>query len=417
MLRNKKLQIDKLFVTILVLISGILSAQENKSKFKIQYNPDIIDSWWLEKNNFGIQPTKFDFGSTWKLKKDDFTYSINILFQEDQNYIGESFIKYNFSKKTFLRIGRYYRDFSSYFNDELSSGHMLISHNAQPMSKVGLVSSYKTKKFKKIDFDFGVAHGIFDTNDSYNKAPLLHEKFLYMNIRKDNYQFSIGFVHEAMWGGSTTAGDQPNTFKDFLKVLTAEDGPDEGGAHANAIGNHLGMTELFFQKNNNNQILKLYYQHFFEDTSGLRFRNEIDGLWGIELKNYIPETTILFEYLDTTHQDMNPPYVDDNYYNHGIYSMGWSYKDYTLGNPFINHLKVEPTEVFHIGISGKLLSNYQYKIKASRRININNLVQYKLIFGKIIDNKTKKEIPTFNIVIANNESGKNGIGIGIYWEL
>ena len=417
MLKNKKLQIDKLFVTILVLISGILSAQENKSKFKIQYNPDIIDSWWLEKNNFGIQPTKFDFGSTWRLKKNDFTYSINILFQEDQNYIGESFIKYNFSKKTFLRIGRYYRDFSSYFNDELSSGHMLISHNAQPMSKVGLVSSYKTKKFKKIDFDFGVAHGIFDTNDSYNKAPLLHEKFLYMNIRKDNYQFSIGFVHEAMWGGSTTAGDQPNTFKDFLKVLTAEDGPDEGGAHANAIGNHLGMTELFFQKNNNNQILKLYYQHFFEDTSGLRFRNEIDGLWGIELKNYIPETTILFEYLDTTHQDMNPPYVDDNYYNHGIYSMGWSYKDYTLGNPFINHLKVEPTEVFHIGISGKLLSNYQYKIKASRRININNLVQYKLIFGKIIDNKTKKEIPTFNIVIANNESGKNGIGIGIYWEL
>jgi len=417
MLRNKKFQIDKLFVTVLVLISGILSAQENKSKFKIQYNPDIIDSWWLEKNNFGIQPTKFDFGSTWRLKKDDFTYSINILFQEDQNYIGESFIKYNFSKKTFLRIGRYYRDFSSYFNDELSSGHMLISHNAQPMSKVGLVSSYKTKKFKKIDFDFGVAHGIFDTNDSYNKAPLLHEKFLYMNIRKDNYQFSIGFVHEAMWGGSTTAGDQPNTFKDFLKVLTAEDGPDEGGAHANAIGNHLGMTELFFQKNNNNQILKLYYQHFFEDTSGLRFRNEIDGLWGIELKNYIPETTILFEYLDTTHQDMNPPYVDDNYYNHGIYSMGWSYKDYTLGNPFINHLKVEPTEVFHIGISGKLLSNYQYKIKASRRININNLVQYKLIFGKIIDNKTKKEIPTFNIVIANNESGKNGIGIGIYWEL
>ena len=85
MLRNKKLQIDKLFVTILILISGILSAQENKSKFKIQYNPDIIDSWWLEKNNFGIQPTKFDFGSTWKLKKDDFTYSINILFFSEYN--------------------------------------------------------------------------------------------------------------------------------------------------------------------------------------------------------------------------------------------------------------------------------------------------------------------------------------------
>ena len=36
MLRNKKFQIDKLFVTILVLISGILSAQEKKGTFKIQ---------------------------------------------------------------------------------------------------------------------------------------------------------------------------------------------------------------------------------------------------------------------------------------------------------------------------------------------------------------------------------------------
>ena len=98
-----------------------------------------------------------------------------------------------------------------------------------------------------------------------------------MNIKKNNYQISIGFIHEAMWGGSTEdgsmRGDQPSTFKDFLKVFISEDGVDEGGPHLNALGNHLGVTELFFQNNNNNQILKLYYQHFFEDTSGLRFRN------------------------------------------------------------------------------------------------------------------------------------------------
>ena len=92
MLRNKKFQINNLFIIVLFLISTIISAQEKENKFKTQYNPDIVDSWWLEKNNFGIQPTKFDFGVNWKLKKDDLTYSINILFQEDQNYIGESFI-------------------------------------------------------------------------------------------------------------------------------------------------------------------------------------------------------------------------------------------------------------------------------------------------------------------------------------
>jgi len=409
---------SQLFVILSFIANTLLFAQEQKIELKIQSNPESLDSWWLEKNNFGIEPTSFDFQGSWKLKTLKTTYAINIFAQEENVYFNESFIKHNFSDNTFLRVGRYYRDFSHYLNDELSSGHMLISNNAEPMPKIGLITSQKIKKLEKIDFDFGIAHGFFNKNNLYNEAPLLHEKFLYMNIRKNNYQVSIGFVHEAMWGGSTIAdGDQPNTFKDFLKVLISEDGPDEGGPHANALGNHLGMTELFFQKNNNNQILKLYYQHFFEDTSGLRFRNEIDGLWGVELQNYIPETTILFEYLDTTHQDMNPPYVDDSYYNHGTYSMGWSYKDHTLGNPFINHLEVEPTEVFHMGISGKILSDYQYKIKASRRININDSVKYKLIFGKIMDNKTKKEIPAFNIFIANNESGENGVGIEIYWEL
>ena len=409
---------SKLFVILSFIANTLLFAQEQKIELKIQSNLESLDSWWLEKNNFGIEPTNFNFQGSWELKTLKTTYAINILAQEESIYFNESFIKHNFSDKTFLRVGRYYRDFSHYLNDELSSGHMLISHNAKSMPKIGLVTSQKIKKLEKIDFDFGIAHGFFDKNDLYNKAPLLHEKFLYMNIRKNNYQVSIGFVHEAMWGGSTVEdGDQPNTFKDFLKVLISADGPDEGGSHVNALGNHLGMTELFFQKNNNNQILKLYYQHFFEDTSGLRFRNEIDGLWGVELKNYIPETTILFEYLDTTHQDMNPPYINDAYYNHGTYSMGWSYKDYTLGNPFINHLEVEPTEVFHMGISGKILSDYQYKIKASRRININDPVKYKLIFGKTMDNRTKKEVPAFNIFIANNDSAENGIGIEIYWEL
>ena len=408
----------KLFVIFSLIANTLLFPQEQEIKLKIQSNPDILDSWWLEKNNFGRTPSSFDFQGSWELKTLKTTYAINILAQEENFYFNESFIKYNFSDKTFLRIGQYYRDFSNYLNDELSSGHILISHNAAPMSKIGLVTSQKIKKLKKIDFDFGIAHGFFDKNNLYNKAPLLHEKFLYMNIRKNNYQVSIGFIHEAMWGGSTIIdGDQPSTFTDFLKVFISEDGPDEGGPHPNALGNHLGMTEIFFQKNNNHQILKLYYQHFFEDTSGLRFRNEIDGLWGVELQNYIPETTILLEYLDTTHQDMNPPYVNDAYYNHGIYSMGWSYKDYTLGNSFINHLEVEPTEVFHIGISGKLFSDYQYKIKTSRRININDSVKYKFSIGKIMDDSVKNKISTFNIFIVNNDSRENGIGIGISWVL
>ena len=180
----------KLFVILFFVANTLLFPQEQEIKLKIQSNPESLDSWWLEKNNFGIEPTNFNFQSSWELKTPKTTYTINILAQEESVYFNESFIKHNFSDKTFLRVGRYYRDFSHYFNDELSSGHMLISHNAQSMPKIGLVTSQKIKKLEKIDFDFGIAHAIFNQNDFYNEAPMLHEKFLYMNIKNNNYQVS-----------------------------------------------------------------------------------------------------------------------------------------------------------------------------------------------------------------------------------
>jgi len=205
-------------------------------------------------------------------------------------------------------------------------------------------------------------------------------------------------------------GDQPNKFKDFLKILIAADGPDEGGPHANALGNHLGVTEFLFQKNNDNKILNFYYQHFFEDTSGLRFRNEIDGLWGLELKNYIPETIFLFEYLHTTHQYLDPPYVAEAYYNHGVYQKGWSYKNYTLGNPFINHLEVEPVNVLHMAVSGKFF-DYLYQMKLSRETNINDSIKYQVDINKKINNAN-----TIGIFIINNDQ-KIGVGANISWIL
>ena len=205
-------------------------------------------------------------------------------------------------------------------------------------------------------------------------------------------------------------GDQPSKFKDFLKILISADGPDEGGPHANALGNHLGITEFLFQKNNDNKILNFYYQHFFEDTSGLRFRNEIDGLWGLELENYIPETIFLFEYLHTTHQDMDPPYVAEAYYNHGVYQKGWGYKNYTLGNPFINHLEVEPVNVLHMAVSGKLF-DYLYQMKLSRKTNINDSIKYQVNINKKINNAN-----TIGIFIINNDQ-KIGVGANISWIL
>lgn len=407
------LQIGKIpdfFLVAFFLLNSLLFAQEKEIQIGIISNPNIKDSWSLEKNNFGIKPTDLDLEIKWQSEKSKLKYNINLLLQDESSYFKESFIKYNFSDSTFLRLGRYYRDFSIYLNDELSSGHILISNNAQPMQKIGFVTSKKINYFKSINFDFGLSHGIFDKNNFYNKSPLLHEKFLYININKKNYQFSIGIVHEAIWGGSTVDdGNQPSSFTDFLRVFFSEDRkiedyssvPNNPNWHPNALGNHVGIWDISYKKKNNGRITKFYYQHIFEDTSGLRFRNEIDGLWGLELKDYIPKTNVLFEYLHTTNQNMNPPYIAEAYYNHGTYKEGWSYKNYTLGNPFINHLYVEPLNILHFAANGSI-SDYLYEIKLSRKTNINDFIKYKINISKEIDNSI---IIGFSVINSDQEVG------------
>jgi len=406
----KKINFQKYLSTALVLSSlfNVTLAQEQQFLVSINANPIDSDYWWLNKNNFGIKKNNFDFEASWNLKKNKTVYRMDIsLNSGDRFYINESFIKYNFSNQTFLRIGKYYRDFSKYLNDEISSGSMLISHNAESMPKIGIITSRDIKKSSDIDFQFGIAHGIFEKNEFYDSAPFLHEKFIYMNVKKPNYELSVGFVHEAIWGGSTfLLGNQPDQIKDFLKVFISADGPlKEGESHANALGNHLGIWDFYYQKNIDDYIIKLYYQHFFEDTSGLRFANKWDGLWGIELINYIPNTNILFEYIDTTNQYINPPYVADAYYNHTIYNSGWSYKDYTIGNPFLSHNGINPSKVVHLGINGPVYHNYFYGIKASRRINTSDFIKYQLDIKKEI---SLNHILNFFVFNSNKE-----IGIGL----
>ena len=86
---------SKLFVIILFTANTLLFSQEHEIKLKIQSNPESLDSWWLEKNNFGITPTSFDFQGSWQLETLKTTYAINILAQKENIYLNESFIKYN----------------------------------------------------------------------------------------------------------------------------------------------------------------------------------------------------------------------------------------------------------------------------------------------------------------------------------
>ena len=98
----------------------------------------------------------------------------------------------------------------------------------------------------------------------------------------------------------------------------------------------MGYGTFTLLKINEKRVIKFYYQHFFEDTSSFRFKNKWDGLWGLELTNYIPNTNILIEFIDTSNCCEDPPYQYDFYYWNYEYTSGWKYKNYILGNPFVN---------------------------------------------------------------------------------
>lgn len=380
-----QLKKNKLFFCCFIFFTSlsIIDAQTFSTTFKIGKNPTNQNFWWTKNNNFGLknysnyQKTKININSL------DFEIKLN-LYSNLKDYkslvFNESYLKFNFNKNSFLRIGKYYRDFSTYINDELSSGSILVSHNAQAMPKVGWFSENDFKRNKKISLNYGIAHGIFDKNDVYSSSPYLHEKFVYLNIKNEGIIFSLGFVHEAIWGGEINnnhefSGKQPQSISDFLKIFISADGPNDY-PHANALGNHLGIWDFSFQKKFTDKNLKVYYQHIFEDTSGLRFENKTDGLWGIELDNYIKNTAILLEYINTKNQYRDPPYVQENYFNHGLYSYGWSYKNYTLGNPFISHQNPIATDFIYLGINSSFQDKFYFKLRCFRELSKSDLINY-----------------------------------------
>ena len=395
------------FYLIFFLFFSILFPKEDKKISVNIYNYDNPD-WWSNYNNSGLNFTKSNISLSYKNIFDNYELLINNHASNEKIIFSESYISLSMKKVFKIKFGRYYRDFSTYLNDELSSGSMLIGKNALPIPKIGLLGEYYIKKKNKFKFSYGISHSVLEENDIYNESPFIHEKFLYLIKNENDYEYGFGFVHEAMWGGSTYLdGKFPSSFNDFWKVFISADGEIfEGQPHANALGNHLGIWDFYYRKKNKSNVLKFYYQHFFEDTSGLRFQNRFDGLWGFEYKDLSSKFNYVLEYIDTSNQDRNPPYVNENYYNHSEYKLGWSYKGYVIGNPFINNV---PSKIIHSGISIDELNNYKFKILLSRRIDKNDTLRYSFSIGKVFHNLT-------TLIFINGSKSKN-VGLRIDYDI
>lgn len=287
----------------------------------------------------------------------------------------------------------------------LSSGSYSWSGNAQPFPKVQLsVPNYIELPFFRGLFSVkgSFAHGWLDTlavaygqRTNAVKA-YFHQKTLFIKMGRPNWKVNLigGFNHLAQWGGEDQIWPDGLPPKEaWWAVVVGKPWQDS------RVGNHLGTLDLgLVWKLANNKSLTFFRQNIFDDGSLYSFLNIKDGLQGVTFNNrntpnYAQTFTlekVNVEWLNTTSQGGNvfdfqkQIFGRDNYFNHYVYSEGWSYKGEMIGTPFIPKqsdiissfppIKNAKTlnnriQMLHLGASG-WIDEWKWLVKASFSNNL-----------------------------------------------
>ncbi|GAB3747479.1 capsule assembly Wzi family protein [Spirosoma pomorum] len=246
----------------------------------------------------------------------------------------------------------------------LTSGSYAWSGNALPIYKIQL----GTRGYVPIGFTKGViainglyAHGWFNNTDSI-KNSFLHQKALFARISlfKNKVRLYGGVTHYAQWGGysnassnsvTTVNGKIPNSLQTYRDIVLVRQPSGDSTLNSafdlsNQAGNHLGSIDVALELDKVESNWYLYYQHPFEDKSGVAFQNMPDGLYGIRWKNkakkeYFHVEQITVEFLTTLNQSGFDFYIGsrlyngaDDYFNNYQFVDGWTHNKLVIGTPF-----------------------------------------------------------------------------------
>lgn len=321
-------------------------------------------------------------------------------------YIQQLYLDLNY-RSIVLSIGS--KERHSLFKDtDLSSGGMTLSGNARPIPQVELsipqfISIPYTKD--RIQIMGGISYGRYiddkyKKNNSadgyYAKDVLYHRKYGFIKYRPNQtWYFIAGMEMDTQWGGRFYRngqywGKSSAGFKEFFKVLIPMSGSSDGSHvtdKVNILGNVYGSMHFIASYKTDKFSVRAYHEHFFEDHSGLIFKNIPDGLYGIELNSNKKGllSGLIFEYLHS--KDQSGPFLwdksenipvqvsgGDNYYNQIDY-ISLSNYGYVVGNPLFtspiynkgSSLTVYNTRLisFHGGIKGYFNNSLKYRILAT----------------------------------------------------
>lgn len=303
-----------------------------------------------------------------------------------------------------------------------TNGNLLFSQNVRPMPGIKLeLTDYITLPFSSnfIQFKGYWREGLLNDSRFVDKTRVHNKKIMFKWGRKESFYVETGLEHVVQWGGdSYTKGKLSRSFKDYLSVISGQEGTRM--ETINALGNHIGNYHLAFTFNRSKDHLQFFMQHPFEDRSGREFDNWPDGLYGVYWKSKDPKQLIshfIYEFYTTKNQS-GPLHNDeeghilsgnDNYFSNGTYPSGWTYFGQSIGSPFFKaqrkDLLLNGTNTamennrfiaHHIGLGGEY-QNWTYK----------SLLSYSRNWGSFnLPYSSRKDQISF--LLEANWTGKDG---------
>ena len=387
----------KLLILFLFLSEMAAAQYSGKSTISIKslYSTGIDLPFWLIHNQSGIIP--LDTKSC-QLTSISSYHRVDSLFNSSFGLMGGGNFIGSYSEKLNFRFNELYAGTTLWkfklegglFSDKVNfnglsstNGNIDRSLNAQPYPKI----RFGTDEFIPFFFfkDWFSFKAEYDEgwlgNEQYIKNAHLHHKSLYGKFRlnKQTY-FTAGLDHYVMWGGdSPEYGKLPATFHSYLIYITGGKGDSSFPIddQLNVAGNQFGSYFLQMEFIKSNFNLTFYYNHPFEDHSGMGYDNWRDNLLGIfmDFKKKAIVEKALYEFMYTINQ--SGPYCiygvmrgNDNYFNHGYYKSGYTYKGFVMASPLFSPLifkdnivtGIENTRIamHHIGLEGSLSEHLRW---------------------------------------------------------
>ena len=397
---------------ILPVLLFALPAQAQKNewgKIKYELQTEVVASkgkhapFWLASNRHGLSSLKNNNANiTAGIFRDfdnkrGFTWAYGAEIAGAWNHSSPFYIQQLYADVKYncweLSIGSKER-YSENKHKTLSGGGLTFSPNARPIPQVRFgINEYTPVNWlfkgwievkghisygRQTDDNFQQSHMKNAPEKSrYIKNVLFHEKTAFIKIgKKERTPFSVemGVEMYTQFGGNVwekrNEGDiiyqkLPHSYKEYLKAFIPLAGGSESTEmdQTNVNGNVLGSWHLALNYQTENWHVRAYYEHYYEDHSGLlgfdyhynragdkkliTYLPWRDGLFGLEAtlpKNRFVNT-IVYEFI--TSRDQSGPILQnpcgdmtgqaggkDWYYTHSYYQ-SWQHWGMAMCNPHI----------------------------------------------------------------------------------